>query len=102
MGSAKTHIFSSTQQSFARTAKAISHPARVAIIQHLFREHIATNKQLNSVTQLSEATVHQHLTVLLRAELIEGTFVGHQHYYKLASKAIEQVEQLRNIWGESV
>ncbi|HLP55021.1 MAG TPA: winged helix-turn-helix domain-containing protein [Fluviicola sp.] len=102
MGSAKTHIFSSTQQSFARTAKAISHPARVAIIQHLFHEHTATNKQLNAVTQLSEATVHQHLTVLLRTELIEGAFIGHQHYYKLTSKAVEEVERLKDIWEGSV
>lgn len=76
MGASKTEQFTHTQRSFARTAKAIGHPARVAIIQHLTQVRFASNLELTQVTRLSETTVHQHIQELTRAGLIAGFFLG--------------------------
>lgn len=67
MGAIKSDQFTITQLAFARTAKAIGHPARIVIVQTLYRQTYASNIELTAVTHLSETTVHQHLQELLRA-----------------------------------
>lgn len=99
MGASKIKVFTASQKSFARVAKAIGHPARVAIIQHLSKESYATNSALIQLTNLSKATVHQHLKELVSAGLIAGTFVGNRHYYRLLPSALDRIENLKKVVG---
>ena len=99
MGASKIKVFTASQKSFARFAKAIGHPARVAIIQHLSKENSATNTTLIELTNLSKATVHQHLQELVSAGLIAGTFIGNRHYYRLLPSAFERIENLKRVIG---
>jgi DNA-binding transcriptional ArsR family regulator len=101
MGASKIKSFTATQKSFARVAKAIGHPARVAIVQYLTKESCATNSTLLQVTNLSKATVCQHLKELIDAGLIAGTFVGNRHYYRLVPSAFERIESLKKSLGVS-
>ena len=97
MGASKIKVYTASQKSFARVAKAIGHPARVAIIQHLSKENYTTNKELTRLTHLSETTVHQHLRELSSAGLISGKFIHRQHYYHILPNAIERIENLKRV-----
>jgi DNA-binding transcriptional ArsR family regulator len=100
MGASKTQQFTTTQLAFARTAKAIAHPARVAIIQHLMEYYRASNMELTGVTGLSLATVHQHLRELYRAGLISDDFIGKNHFYRVNGRTLARIEGLQMMFGE--
>ena len=94
MGASKTIQYSSNQLQFARIANAIGHPARIAILQHLSHFGFSSNRGLVDVTQLSLPTIQQHLAELKKAELIEGFFIGRNHFYTLAKHSENHIEQL--------
>jgi DNA-binding transcriptional ArsR family regulator len=98
MGASKTYQFTAKQRSFAGVAKALGHPARIAIVQHLMRCGYASNKYLAELTGLSETTVHQHLRELFRAGLISDRFDGKYHFYMVHHGTVRQVEELRKIF----
>ena len=97
MGSTKKHQYSPQQLSFASTAKALGHPARIAIIQHLARLGMSNNYTCMIVTQLSLATVCQHLAVLQQAGIIDETFVHDQHYYFLTDSSTASIIKLKRV-----
>ena len=76
MASAKTESFSPLQIQAARIAKALSHPARIAILEILFRRQACVCGTLVDELPLSQATVSQHLKELKDAGLIQGTIDG--------------------------
>jgi len=76
MGVTKTEIFSDTQNEIAVFAKAFSHPARVAIIQHLFKINACICGDLVEVIGLAQPTISQHLKELKTLGLIKGTVEG--------------------------
>lgn len=76
MGVTRTDKFSDQQNSIARFAKAIGHPARVAILQELFKIEGCMCMDLTETTGLSQPTISQHLQVLKQAGLIQGEVAG--------------------------
>lgn len=97
MGATKKDQYSSKQLSFALTAKALGHPARIAIIQHLAKQGLSNNYTFMLVTQLAHATVCQHLAVLQQAGIIDETFVYDQHYYFLTDSSTASVIKLKRV-----
>ncbi|MDR0801125.1 helix-turn-helix domain-containing protein [Fluviicola sp.] len=94
MGASKKHQYSKNQLNFARIGRAISAPARVAILQHIYKNTATTNKELKSVLLLSETTVHQHLKVLVETGFIEGDFLGNVHAYYLKPAAKHDLHKI--------
>lgn len=76
MGVTKTEIFSDSQNEIAMLAKAFSHPARVAIIQHLFKINACVCGDLVDIIGLAQPTISQHLKELKNLGLIKGTVEG--------------------------
>jgi|SRR5690606_20446485 len=76
MGVTKTEIFSDSQNEIALLAKAFSHPARVAIIQHLFKINACVCGDLVDIIGLAQPTISQHLKELKNLGLIKGTVEG--------------------------
>ena len=76
MGTAKTEIFSTQHNEIARFAKALGHPARVAILQHLFKISTCVCGDLVVEIGLAQATISQHLKVLKSLGLIKGNVEG--------------------------
>lgn len=76
MGIAKTEIFSEQQNDIARFAKALGHPARVAILQHLFKMNSCICGDLVVEVGLAQATISQHLKALKALGLIKGNVEG--------------------------
>ena len=76
MGLAKTEMFSDQQNEIAKFAKAFGHPARVAILQHLFRINACVCGDLVLEIGLAQPTISQHLKELKYLGLIKGTIEG--------------------------
>jgi len=76
MGLTKTELFTDRQNEIASLAKAIGHPARVAILDLLSEIEGCICGDLVEETGLAQPTISQHLTVLKRAGLIQGTING--------------------------
>lgn len=76
MGLTKTEAFAERQNAVADFARAIGHPARVAILEHLIRTDTCICGDLVDVLPLAQATVSQHLRELKDAGLIKGNIQG--------------------------
>ena len=81
MGLTKTDNFTATQNELASLAKALGHPARVAIIQHLINSNSCVCGDIVDVIPLAQATVSQHLKELKQAGLIQGSIEGNTICY---------------------
>lgn len=76
MGITKTQVFNKQQNQIAEFAKAFSHPARVAILQHLINKKSCICGDLVDVLPLSQSTISQHLKELKRIGIIKGEVEG--------------------------
>lgn len=86
----KKDEFSQKEQSLAAFAKAISHPARIAILHVLARKNECICGEIVEVLPLAQSTVSQHLKELKLAGLIEGTVDGPRSCYCINWKAFEK------------
>ena len=76
MGISKTEIFTDQQNEISLFAKVFGHPARVAILQHLFKMDTCVCGDLVLEIGLAQATISQHLKALKNLGLIKGTIEG--------------------------
>ena len=76
MGLTKTEMFTEQQNKIALFAKAFGHPARVAILQHLFRINACVCGDLVDEIGLAQPTISQHLKELKQLGLIKGNIEG--------------------------
>jgi DNA-binding transcriptional ArsR family regulator len=76
MGTTKTEIFTVEQNQLAMRLKALAHPARIAILQHMMTANSCICGDLVSELGLAQATISQHLKELKNAGLIKGTIEG--------------------------
>ncbi|GAB2960500.1 metalloregulator ArsR/SmtB family transcription factor [Hymenobacter coalescens] len=90
---AKTSAFTEEQQQLARVAKALAHPARVAIIQLLASKKTCISGDIAAELPLSRTTVSQHLQELKALDLIRGEIDGLTVCYCLNTELLRQVHQ---------
>ena len=90
MGLAKTEMFTDQQNEISLFAKVFGHPARVAILQHLFKINACVCGDLVDVLPLSQSTVSQHLKELKKAGIIKGDVEGTSVCYCLNEKIWNQ------------
>ena len=76
MGLAKTEIFTDQQNKIALFAKVFGHPARVAILQQLFKIDGCYCGDLVNEIGLAQPTISQHLKELKHLGLIKGNGEG--------------------------
>ncbi len=76
MGVTKTQNFTEEQNKVATYAKALAHPARVAILHYLLKQQTCICSNLVDELPLAQATVSQHLKELKATGLIKGTVEG--------------------------
>jgi DNA-binding transcriptional ArsR family regulator len=93
MGTTKTALFTPSQNELANLAKALAHPARIAILQYLASTKSCINGTLVQELGLAQATISQHLRELKELGLICGTIKGVTVNYCLDTKRWEQVQQ---------
>ena len=90
MGLTKTEIFTDRQNKLAQMMKALGHPARIAIIQHLVKTQACICGDLVEELGLAQATISQHLKELKNAGLIQGTIEGTSVCYCIDPKVWNQ------------
>src|SRR6201996_774409 len=76
MGATKSDLFTKKQNDIAAMAKAIAHPARIAILQVLIKRNACVCGSLVEELGLAQPTISQHLKELKNAGLIQGTIEG--------------------------
>ncbi len=94
MGTTKTELFSTTDNQLAAIAKAIGHPARVAILRQLAKIKGCVCGDLVEVLPLSQSTVSQHLKELKKAGLIQGEVEGKRICYCIDKKMWKEAQLL--------
>ncbi|NJL75516.1 MAG: winged helix-turn-helix transcriptional regulator [Saprospiraceae bacterium] len=76
MGLTKSEAFSGLDNRVAKYAKALSHPARIAILKLLIQKQSCICGDIVEELPLSQSTVSQHLKELKEAGLIKGDIDG--------------------------
>jgi ArsR family transcriptional regulator len=76
VGLTKSEIFTDQQNKISLLAKAFAHPARVAILQHLFNIDTCVCGDLVNEIGLAQPTISQHLKELKQLSLIQGNIEG--------------------------
>ena len=89
----KKNDFSEVDQTLAAFAKALSHPARIAILKVLAERDECICGQIVDVLPLAQSTVSQHLKELKSAGLISGTIDGPRSCYCINWGAMEKIRQ---------
>ncbi len=59
-------------ETLAQFAKALGHPARIAILKFLAKQNVCYFGEIHEELPIAKATVSQHLTALKEAGLIQG------------------------------
>ena len=93
MGATNTTHFTENQNSIATIAKALAHPARVAIVEYLLTVNTCICGDIVNVLPLAQPTVSQHLKELKNAGIIKGTIEGNAICYCVNEQAIVQLQQ---------
>ena len=91
MGASKTEHFTDEQNELAKIAKALAHPARIAILEHLLKVNECICGDIVSELPLAQPTVSQHLKEMKSAGIIKGTVEGNSVCYCLDEKTLEKL-----------
>ena len=92
MGLSKTEEFTVKENKIAMYAKALAHPARVAILQLLLKKQSCICGDIVEELPLSQSTVSQHLKELKSAGLIKGDIDGVKTCYCIDEKEWAQAK----------
>jgi DNA-binding transcriptional ArsR family regulator len=89
MGTTKSEEFTIKQNKLANYAKALAHPARIAILELLIKKQACVCGDIVDDLPLSQSTVSQHLKELKEAGLIKGDTEGAKVCYCIDEKEWE-------------
>ena len=93
MGITKTEGFTRSQVELAAIAKALGHPARIAILQFLASRKVCICGDIVDELPLSQSTVSQHLKELKNVGLIKGDIEGPSVCYCIDEKAWNKAQR---------
>jgi ArsR family transcriptional regulator, arsenate/arsenite/antimonite-responsive transcriptional repressor len=93
----KADLFELELNELADRAKALSHPARIAILELLADADTCICAEITDSLPLAQATVSQHLKVLREAGLIKARESGQSVFYCLNREALVQTREQLNL-----
>lgn len=94
MGITKTDIYTTEQNEIAQIAKTLGHPARIAILQQLFKANTCICGDLVNEIGLAQATISQHLKELKSIGLIKGSISGTSICYCIDEEKWKEIKQI--------
>ncbi len=92
MGATKTDHFTAKQNSIALIAKALGHPARIAIMEYLVKVDTCICGDIVNELPLAQPTISQHLKELKNAGLIQGNIEGNAICYCINDKTMDKLQ----------
>lgn len=96
MGITKTENFTDKQNSIAAIAKALGHPARIAILEYLIKVDKCICGDIVDELPLAQPTISQHLKELKNAGLIKGNIEGNTICYCIDKKNFLKIQNYFN------
>jgi DNA-binding transcriptional ArsR family regulator len=96
MGATKSLEFTIKDNRLAKYAKALAHPARIAILQLLSKKQTCVCGDIVDEIPLSQSTVSQHLKELKEAGLIKGDIEGAKICYCIDEREWKVAQQSLN------
>ncbi|WP_309613674.1 metalloregulator ArsR/SmtB family transcription factor [Flavobacterium sp.] len=97
MGASKSDFFTDKQNELASLFKALSHPARVAIIEYLLTVDTCICGDIVNELPLAQPTVSQHLKELKNAGIIKGSIEGTAICYCINENTLKKIESYFSI-----
>ncbi len=94
MGATRADEFTLKDNRIARYAKALAHPARVAILRILAKRQACICGDIVEELPISQSTVSQHLKELKAAGLIKGDIEGTRVCYCIDEKEWENAQKV--------
>lgn len=94
MAQTKADLFQEDEILCALYAKALSHPARVAILKVLAQRKSCVCGDIVDELPLAQATVSQHLKELKEVGLIQGTIDGPSVCYCINPEGLQKAQTL--------
>ena len=94
MAAPKRDAFSIEENELAELAKALGHPARIAILRELARRQTCVCGEIVEVLPLAQSTVSQHLKELKAVGLIQGTVDGVKSCYCINWEKVQHLQHL--------
>ena len=92
MGASKSESFSVGHNEMATLFKALSHPARVAIVDYLLSVDSCICGDIVNELPLAQPTISQHLKELKNANIIKGSVEGTAICYCINPETIQKIE----------
>lgn len=92
MGATKKEHFTDKQNAIATLAKALGHPARLAIMEYLMKVDTCICGDIVNELPLAQPTVSQHIKELKNAGLIKGSIEGNAICYCIDEKALSKLQ----------
>lgn len=91
------HIdYTDTTKALVLFAKALAHPTRIAILNHLDKQSCCFTGDLVDVFPLAQSTISQHLKELKNAGLIQGTLEPPKIRYCINSENWQKAQLVFN------
>lgn len=85
--------FTRSQNDLSKIFKALAHPARIAILDHLLKEGRIMCKRIVLELPISQPAVSKHLSILLDTGLIGYEKISNATYYVVNPILIENAEK---------
>ena len=89
----KTELFNDQEQELALLARALAHPARIAILDFLAKSTCCISGDISNEIPLSRTTVSQHLKELKKMGFIKGTVEGVRINYCLDNQKLQEINE---------
>jgi len=102
MGATKTDFYTDIQNEVAILAKALGHPARIAIIEYILKANSCICGDIVNELPLAQPTVSQHLRELKNAGLIKGNVEGNAICYCVDERGFEKIKSFFGHISENI
>lgn len=86
----------------AELAKALGHPARIAILEILAKRRECICGDITDELPLAQSTVSQHLKALKKAGLIRGQVEGVRVCYCLHENATQELKEILGLFIDNL
>ncbi len=96
MAITKAKLFDEKQIQTAEFAKALGHPARIAILEILTQRDTCICGDITDQLPLAQSTVSQHLKALKSAGIIKGEIDGVRTCYCLDKETVSDLQSIMN------
>lgn len=91
MGITNKKYYTERQIEMANLCRALGHPARYAIVEHLMEGKAMYCKELNVLIPISQSNLSKHIKELFEAGILSCTVVKNKAFYHVREETISDI-----------